>query len=334
MQNTIKNNSLKFILFIGLILLVFYSCKEDKSNKIVTEPISNIEQNREDEFQRKLTNEPKLFLKYWSGMTYSEYSDVSELLVKEGVLEKDGWQLSYLTNDCRIPLETIHKNDLIIGIKLTENIDCIYPLYEQKYNLPSMVEKNMDLFYLKANNPKYSPVNSYYNGTNTVYLPNCFVDKTSLLSTNVPQKLDINSLPYQNIKKILPQEKIIIENGSNIILIEQEIKTSDRFIFTYSLEDSEEMKQYERSEEGQKYMGLASTMTEDKNSQSGFIYQNSKTRSWVVSSYSEMSITYISKKEYLNQKFENSERENDNKTKKLLEQKKKEELKKKVLDEI
>tara|TARA_Y100000588_G_scaffold383554_1_gene473132 strand:- start:13797 stop:14792 length:996 start_codon:yes stop_codon:yes gene_type:complete len=331
MDNTIKIRLLKFVLFISIF---FYSCKGDVSNKNEIKTISVSEQNKETELERKLKNEPKLFLKYWSGMTLNEFIKVSEILLKEGVLKGSVYQLNYVTNNCNIPIERIEKDGLIIGIELTEDVDCIYPLYQRKYNLPSMVERNMDLFYLKANNPKYKPVTSYFNGVNTVQLPNCFIDKTSLLPTNSPQKLDINSLPYQSIKRILPQNKIIVENGSNIIIIEQEIKTSERIIYRYSLEDSKEMQQYESSEEGQKRLGLGATMTGDKNSLGNFIYTNSKTRTWVVSSYVNMSITYTSKKEY-NKKLQEQKMELNNKAEQELNRERnKKELEKRVFDDI
>lgn len=332
MDNTIKTSSLKLILLFVSISIIFCSCRQETSNSSVTEPITNTKEVVENEFERKLKNEPKIFLKYWSGMTYSEYYDVSQILVKEGVLKKDGFQFSYLTNNCRVPLETVKKDDLIIGIKLTENIDCIYSLYQEKYGLPNMVYKDLLLSYFIENNPKYNPVSSYFNGTQTTYLPDCFIDKTSFLSTNQPQKLDTSNLSFKFPEKILPQDEFIIENTSNVIIIEQEIKRNKLISYTYSLEESDEMNRYKNSEVGQKHFGIYSIGSKD--SQSEYLIQNSKTRTGMITAYKEISITYKSKKDYYDE-LQKQKRELLNEQELELKRKQdKKELEKRIYDQI
>ena len=324
---------MKKLLLILLIGIVF-NCNDKKSEQ--TEIDTLVNQSKEDlEFEHKLKDEPKIFLKYWSGMTYIEYRRISDSLCKENILEKSGMGYYYLTNDCKVFTETVRKNDLVVGIKMTENVDCIYPLFQQKYNLPNMVEMNLLVEHYVENNPKYNPVSTYFNGNAKVTLPSAFIDNSNSISVNEIIQLETNNEYLNQIytEKVLPKNNFIINNGNNIIIINQEITKSKHSLYRYSLEDSEEMKRYMGTENGQKHFGLGAIGNSD-GGEYKYIEQNSKTRTVTTTAYKTVTITYISEKDYQKQKFEKSQKENDERINELMEQKKAQELKEKTLDDI
>ncbi|WP_417368246.1 hypothetical protein [Flavobacterium beibuense] len=283
-----------------VVLLSFLSCQHEKE-----EPISNttITNTFEQEFENKLKNEPKIFLKYWSGMTLEEYSKVYSILHEEGVLEFG----KYKTTGCSTEMEKILRNDTVIGIKLV-NAECLYPLYQEKYNLLPLVEKTSIERYYRENNPDYKPVTYYNTEKGLSTLPNCFIDKTERINDYSIINLDPTEINYIYTDKYLPEEEIVIDNEAVIIKITQE--SIDNIVtripsYTYSLEESQEMRNYQNSSEGQKHFGFFSGI---KDSQHKFIYSNSKTRKVVVRKNPNLiTITYMSKKDYQNEQMKQQE---------------------------
>lgn len=149
----------KVIVNIIISLFVFTSC-----NSKVAEPmVEEIVKSNENSFEYKLQHEPKIFLKYWAGMTNKEYKKVSEVLIKEGVLKPTkNWQDAstgiylYVTGntdleiyrfsfveDYRSSFRNIHgyadskyENDVVDGIMLRGFDDTNYESFREKYNLP------------------------------------------------------------------------------------------------------------------------------------------------------------------------------------------------------
>ncbi len=309
--------------------LSILACKKE-SNIVTIE--NEVKPNTEiDSFGYKLKNNPKLFLKYWEGMTFSDYIKVSDLLTKRGVLEKYNgiYNYSYIVDDCEVSLEPIFKNDILKGIKLARNIECIYPLFEKKYNLPKMVLKSNLIAYYRENNPKYKPESMYFDGVTNTNLPEVFIDKSSKLQPNKIQKLDTSNKELINTREEFYKDEFIVKNKDVVICFKQEKPIEENFkIYTYSLNESEEMAGY------MKNINPLESFKDNGNNELKFVECNSKTR--IVSEMSKnfMSITYFTKKEYLLQESEKKKKLILEINKKNLENQKRKNLKKRILDEI
>ncbi|MBP6756475.1 MAG: hypothetical protein KA210_10015 [Bacteroidia bacterium] len=318
----------KSLMFI-IASLSILACKKE-SNIVTIE--NEVKPNTEiDSFGYKLKNNPKLFLKYWEGMTFSDYIKVSDLLTKRGVLEKYNgiYNYSYIVDDCEVSLEPIFKNDILKGIKLARNIECIYPLFEKKYNLPKMVLKSNLIAYYRENNPKYKPESMYFDGVTNTNLPEVFIDKSSKLQPNKIQKLDTSNKELINTREEFYKDEFIVKNKDVVICFKQEKPIEENFkIYTYSLNESEEMAGY------MKNINPLESFKDNGNNELKFVECNSKTR--IVSEMSKnfMSITYFTKKEYLLQESEKKKKLILEINKKNLENQKRKNLKKRILDEI
>tara|TARA_R110000868_G_scaffold33215_1_gene120819 strand:+ start:5490 stop:6497 length:1008 start_codon:yes stop_codon:yes gene_type:complete len=306
-------NKIKYFYTIFLLLLII-GCKENKieaqanvDNKVEVVTTNVIDLSNDKELEKIIKTKNRIFLKYWSGMTFDEYFYVSELLVKEGSIKKDGGAYAYTTSDCQVVVEPIMKNKLVVGIDLTEgsvsgySIECIYPFYQKKYKLQSMVDKNLLVSVHTENNPQYSPVMSYTKDYKTINLPNAYVDKSESLNPNKIIKFDVNSTEYRDFRrgKFLPKDKIVIDNDSVVVLISQEIKIDENPYIEYSLTNSEEIKAYELTEQGKQGSGF-------NGNERNYQITNSKTRKVYVSKYAVLKISYFSKEEF--QKEENVKR--------------------------
>lgn len=318
----------KSLMFI-IASLSILACKKESNNVTIENEVKpNIEI---DSFDYKLKNNPKLFLKYWEGMTFSDYIKVSDLLTKGGVLEKYNgiYNYSYIVDDCEVNLEPIFKNEILKGIKLARNIECIYPLFEKKYNLPKMVLKNNLIAYYRENNPKYKPESMYFDGVTNTYLPEVFIDKSSKLQPNKIQKLDTRNNELINTREEFYKDEFIVKNKDVVICFKQEKPIEENFkIYTYSLNESEEMAEYMRN------INPLESFKDNGNNELKFVECNSKTR--IVSEMSKnfMSITYFTKKEYLLQESEKKKKLILEINKKNLENQNRKNLKKRILDEI
>lgn len=116
------------------ILILFAACKEVRN-------IKDIEGAKEVEFQERLENKPKFFLKFWEGMSENDYKKVEKILVEENVLNGE-WPLTkYNIGTCEFIMlrPKFDSNGLTeIGLPLT---NCLYHIYDEKYRLPELVER-------------------------------------------------------------------------------------------------------------------------------------------------------------------------------------------------
>lgn len=281
-------------------------------------------------FYKDLKDKPKIFLKYWSGMTIEDYNNVSEILFKEGTLEKYGaLDYYYLSDKCKAVFKPIFKDDLIIGIKMYDNIDCIYPLFQKKYKLPNMVKKSRLNAHYIENNPKYKPETSYFDGSNFVSLPDAFIDKTSRLQANTVKKLSTETINSIYTENKFYKDEFTIDNGSTVIIFKQKVSSNKSGDFyKYSLDESNEMKEYMEN------LNSLNSLDKNKNNELKYIECNSKTRTVIASSNTYKTITYMSKKDYVILTSESKNQADKENNKMLLEQQQKKERSKKSYNEI
>lgn len=326
-----------------LIMLMIVSCKDNSSsNSSIDKPatqeqVAQFEKDKlnapteySESFYKDLKDKPKMFLKYWSGMTIEDYNNVSEILCKEGVLEKYGTlDYYYLSDKCKVVFKPIFKDNLITAIEMYDNIDCIYPLFQKKYKLPNMVKKSrLDAYYIE-NNPKYKPETFYYDGRNNVSLPDAFIDKSNKLQANAIEKL-----PTDNINSIYTENKFYkdefaIDNDSTMIIFNQKTsRNNSGDFYRYSLDESNEMKEY------MKNINSLNSIVKNRNNELKYIECNSKTRTVIAASNTYKTIIYMSKKDYTAQTLESKNKTDREKNDVLLEQQQKKERSKKSYNEI
>ena len=71
------NNFIKIYFFL-ILIIAFTSCGKEK-------PLENTSSNKalvEESFAEKVKSKPKIFLKYWEGMSSSEFYEVTAMLKK------------------------------------------------------------------------------------------------------------------------------------------------------------------------------------------------------------------------------------------------------------
>jgi len=288
-------------------LIFCTSCLENKSNKenvsFEEQRNSEIEKQKEQEeksFNDKLQNASKIFLKYWEGMTYEEYNKVSKLLMEEGVIEEHTYTVyKYKVGDCNVHITPIFKNDLIYGIKLSNDIECIYPLYKEKYNLPDLVEKSTTKEFYRENNPYYSPRYTFSVGNKIYNLPDCFNDNSFFVEGKSRVNLEDDNLHKE---KFLVRDSLIIDNNYTVIKFKQfyydfnsnipDNRKSD--FYTYSLQEnlSNFIKCTDYFDEIGVYGISAGKVINE------CVKTNSKTRVWRRVVTPVITIEYLSKKEY------------------------------------
>jgi len=138
--------------YILLIIFVFFlnGCKKESATNqnIIVTPNVIKKGNTSNEFEYKLKNEPKIFLKFWSGMNIDEFLDVKKILVKENVLKGPGYIFGgYITVKCYpANMNPIFENGKLISIEI-EGDECLYSLFKEKYKLPPLIERR----YFKMN---------------------------------------------------------------------------------------------------------------------------------------------------------------------------------------
>lgn len=267
-------------------LLIVLSCNNTAKNDVTVKP--SILKQSDTTFAEKLKSKPKIFLKFWSGMTYDDYFAVSQILEKEGVIKGGYYQYS--------KIEPTLKNNVIIAVQLTDVSSELYKLYQQKYNLPSLIKKSTIVANFVENNPEYNPSMTYTNSDNvTTLLPMCFKDNSAEILDNKPIKL-VPDFAFTD--EFMADNEYIINNDSVFIKIEQKIIESPFPIHKYSLGENKDIERYVNSTQGKEAFGT--------NLMGGFssscIAKNSKLRYVTETNESIITITYMSKKEYLKEK--------------------------------
>lgn len=138
---------MKLYLILFFLILVS-SCKNNNSS----EPISESNKKEVDgkelkDLNWKLANEPKIFLKFWEGMRIREYTEVMKLLVENKTLEDVGIFGAYRTGACPPAImNPIFEDNKLVRLEVNGG-ECLYSLFKEKYNLPSLVERK----YYKTN---------------------------------------------------------------------------------------------------------------------------------------------------------------------------------------
>lgn len=297
-----------------LFITVLFSCNSKvgkKEEKIVKQPLSEYSNLKND-----LANKPKIFLKFWSNMKEQDFDTVVKILIKDKILEKENYStINYLTADDKFRLTPIFENGVLKQIELDGKY--LYDLYQEKYNLPKLIEKNINGRKYVVKNLDYEPTMKYRSDNGIVDVPNCFIDNSSYSIGNLP--IDDN----ERKQKVLPTSPIIVKKKNCTIIIEQTFYDLPSPIVTYSLQLNPEM---------QKYSTEHPLM--DLSPLGGIIQKNSKYKIIQKISSSVIKIVYKSNEEYKkeNLKIEQSERKLDEENK--FEQKQKNIRTKSVKNEI
>ena len=102
MSKTVKN-----ILFKSLIILLTFmslqSCNERKHINLDIDKPEKLDLTKT--FEYKLKHEPKIFLKYWSGMSVDESSKVDDILIAEGSIAFDSGIYTYKLDNYSVTMK-------------------------------------------------------------------------------------------------------------------------------------------------------------------------------------------------------------------------------------
>ena len=202
---------MKILYLISAILLISCNSKDNKSNE--SNPNSNIDSLST---LKEKSHGTKLFLDFQYNMSMSEYLECVDNLILKKKVSREGSNVYYSTNNCNVLIEPIIVDNQLKKIQL-KGIECIYPFYVEKYNLPPMILKKLIQDYTE-NNPDYNPVSQYTNSRNEiVILTSAFIDKTNKLN---PGQIITNE--NNEMTKILPKDKFEIVKDSVTIVFQQE----------------------------------------------------------------------------------------------------------------
>ena len=295
MNNTVKNIIFKSLIILS-ILITLQSCNERKST-IVDKP-KTIDLTKT--FEYKLKNEPKIFLKYWSGMTVDEAFKIHDILIEEGVvkLEHNGiW--SYILDNYSVDIEfNFNVHNKLESIVLKSDIDRIYPLYQKKYNLPDLVNSNLLYQCYQDNNADYAPILTYKKigeGDKLFQVPDVLFDKTPPLKSRI--YFDINDEEYNSTyyTKKFYKDEFIVDKDSVFIVFQQTLKDIASPSITWSLEKNKEAMSAQQNINGD---GFGTINYPDAGITGRIIMSNSRTETVYKYYVLEKSITYFSKDEY------------------------------------
>lgn len=274
------------------------SCKKNNENKVVN--THQVKQSAEELFTEALKSKEKFFLTFWENMTQDEYYKVVELLKEEGKLGfNDSFKTVYNAGSCKVVLEPEFENRLLKSLALEDAV-CIYELFQKKYSIEPLQNKEYNDYRYIENNPDYQPVLQYFDGKVTKRLPAAFYDDGQRLEPNRIIKLEVNN-NLNNRVLYLAKAPIEVNSENAIIVVDQEVFENKNY--TYSLDNSDKMREYRRlNYEG----GSLGIFGKEFNS----IKSNSVTREVTKSSSYAINITYYPKKTFLE-----SKRLNDQKSK-------------------
>lgn len=246
MRSTINIFIIAFFTLIFITIIITLSDKNDstKSNQILSPNKTAIEVhkdsvNSENEFEKKLNTETKIFLKYWANMTYSEFIDVSDILVKEGTIQTNGMHyhininghlVQILPSDGIDYLNSNLKNEpdkKYQGIVLKSINDVVYNTYKEKYKLKELQYRNIFNGLIIQENP------DYYNYDSS----NSFLGLKTIKAIYGHQVTDIQSfinelndkskfystrdLDFLKEKTYLAPNEQIVKNKDNVIVISE-----------------------------------------------------------------------------------------------------------------
>lgn len=289
------------ILVLCFLLLILNSCKDTKNNKYAPNNNSVIQiksNNSKSTFEEKLKKEPKLFLKFWSGMTKDEFEKVVNILNEEKILLGSYNSISnpirFLVREhCYSEIYARFDNSKepkLVSIKLY-NIatfpNCLYDLYQEKYGLPTLLQKSeTDSEYIE-NNPNYSKKISYTDeNNNLIILDEAFNDRSSFVKNN--RRVEKSKFLPSRPTYMLPENPLVITKDSIVILFEQTIYKNKSY--TYSLSQSESLFNYMNVVHDE---SISRWLEESK-----YIETNSKLRTVSLKTIYSINATYMSILEY------------------------------------
>lgn len=291
-----------------LILILFFlqSCKNEKNNDLTPSINTNGQFKTiisKSTFEEKLEKEPKLFLKFWSGMTKNEFEKVVNILNEEKILMGKYYSnyspIRFLVGEnCSSDMKArfdFSKEPKLVSIKLYNlaEYNCLYDLYKEKYGLPNLLKKAETDYEYVENNPNYSPVMSYTNDNKKlIFLNNAFNDKSSFIKNN--DRIEKKTFLPSRTTYILPESPITIYKDSLVIVIDQ-VK-HERKSYSYSLNQSQAFLNYQSS--------IYNDPTNRWLNEAKFIETNSKLRTVSLKSFYSINATYMSVTEYNKEKQE------------------------------
>jgi hypothetical protein len=229
------------IIYLILTILIFISCrdKSDLNENYATTESPTTKKNHEFiDLSDKIQNREKLFLKFWEGMSEAEFDTVAEILVAEKIVSGKRYNsLRYNVENVNINLSPIFKDDHLEAIKLSE-AERIYPALAEKYNLPTLLEKNIGGESYIENNPDYIPALSFQNSRKqNIQLPYFFNENTTSYNNG-------HKVTTDNIENVLPESPLVIRKGNVVIYIDQKITMSKIPITTHSLDNDSQVNLY------------------------------------------------------------------------------------------
>ena len=305
-----------------IVTLTLLNCNKSKA---ITEKENNsdlIDSSlvEDENFQSNLINKPKLFLKYWSGMSEKEFNKVSEILENEGVVKnEDG--VSYLIGDETLKvnlffsqsdyISCIYKQDESVSVSSGINLwgfnENKYNLFKQKYNLPNYIIKKSAQFILEDNPIFNSNDNENKVGENPVYLKER--DVIDFIG-GIENKFNYPPNLFENYTRVTVPYNIVREKDDVVVLFEDVKDVYNPITF-----------------EGEYDSQVAS-----------FFYLNndkkSKKRIVKISNFSSLRVTYIPKSYYYDMIQSNKAREENDLKEKIKNKKNKEIRSNQLFDEI
>ncbi|TRX00399.1 hypothetical protein [Flavobacterium gawalongense] len=300
------SKTIKYFYFLFLIISLI-SCNKENNKTNEVKKVNN--KNGEKSLSEKIKSEPKIFLKYWENMTLDEFFEVTSLLSDEKIIENDSYiRFYYLTDLCRVEFKYNFINGKLKSISLVDNIDCIYPIYQKKYNLPDLVDANLLYECYTDNNNNYEPTLTYKKigqGDKLYQIPDALIDKSNPLKSR--NYFNINDKIYNSnyIQEKFNKNEFIIDRDSIFIVFKQSFNNDNLPSTIFSLEQNEEAMSAMQNINGD---GFGTLNNPGTGITGDIIMKNSRTLTVYKKYTLEKSITYLSKKEYYNRKkiLENS----------------------------
>lgn len=240
---------LKYIFhFLSLLNIFFFltSCNSTSEKKDINDEINkanNSTKVEKDKFDNDLLNKQKIFLKYWSGMNYHDFFEVSNLLEKEGIVSKKHGDFYYNMGNSELRIDRYfskqdyisyegytasdENNEISIGINLWGFDETTYNIFKKKYNLPDYIIKKSAEFILEEN-PLYLDENKdeYTIGR---FIRNFDVrDNLEFIGGKTNQlNYDPFFFEYWHTSRITVPEEIIIKRDNIVIMINDVMDVSD-----------------------------------------------------------------------------------------------------------
>jgi hypothetical protein len=270
----------------------FISCNSTTDKKETNDEINNVNDSikvENDKFDNDLLNKQKIFLKYWSGMNYHDFFEVSNLLEKEGIVSKKQGDFYYNMGNSELRIDRYfskqdyisykgytaidENNEISIGINLWGFDETTYDIFKKKYNLPNFIKKKSAEFILEEN-PLYLDENKdeYTIGR---FIKKFEIDDNLEFIGGKTNKLNYDPFFFEDwhVSRITVPEEIIIKKDNIVIMINDVMDVSD-----------------------------AKTMNGYYKDKVSFLYFNNnkkeKYRIVRISNYSDLRITYIDRTYY------------------------------------